>query len=317
MSRPFGSGAIGEGAIGADTASGSTVVRHIGDGTFGSGTYGGDGNTSIPAVDPPRLKIWAPPGTVDALAIDRSGDVINLSLLDGTLVRTQPGRLRVGVGNGTPGATIRFYLDGQQVDSGTLDSVGRLLARYLTVDGLDAGDHTVGVGYDSAVTTLTFTTLTSALPSEQDPLVVEPPAAPVNRWTLQSYYRNDQGLFDSYTLPRNPVTFEQVFGSLAVSSEPTTAGGRILSWEGAPVANEWTFTGHVFDQGEYEAMRYWGVRNRKVYLTTHFNERFRVAVNGIEFQRVRDAARPWHQTYTMHITLLPDPQLVVIGPRRL
>lgn len=262
--------------------------------------------TGVPAV----LGATANDGDLSTYQLDRSGDVLTLTVYNPVLA-SQPGLLAISIGNGTPGATVHVFVDGQEVLQAQLDSTGAVRSTYAPIDGLAAGQHDISASTDPTApdTGIVFTTVTDATSVAATQPAPPLPLGPARYWTFQDYYRNDYGLIDSYTLPRNPETVEQHYGAGAVSSAPTSQGGTIVSWEGEHVPPTWTITGRLFDASEHDAMVGWGQRNRRAYVTDHHGDRFLVVMNGIDTQRVRDPARRWHHQYTLSFTALEGPGL--------
>ena len=244
-------------------------------------------------------------GTVETFQIDRSGNVLSLTVLD-TVIR-QPGLLRAYLGNGVAGGTVYLFLDGIQSQTAILDDSGMRLNLRIAVSGLAAGAHTVSASATPVAPTtrlLAFSTLNGVI-TVSGPVAVTPPAvvAP-GRWVFQSYDRDEFGRVTSLVLPINPGSVVRQFGNININSEASVFGGTIASWEGAAQPTSWNWTGRLLTQEQYRAMAFWGRSTQRIYLTDHLGDRYLVKVSQYQTTRVRDIARPWHHTYTMTVAVL-------------
>lgn len=259
------------------------------------------------------LTLTAPAGSSQAYAIDRSDLVLTLTLLQTST--TSPGTLQASVGNGTPGGTVSFFLDGQVTAffTATLDDEGTQRYLYLPIKGLLVGTHTVRVSADAlpppagtqankdfTVSTSKDTAVVVPVTGTEPPIVDAP-----NRWVFQAYDFSDPMSVDTYILPVNPSRMARSFGNAPIIDEPTTVStGKIVSWEGAPKPPVWSFEGSVLTKVDYREMVRWGLTKQRFYITDHFGHRYLVKSVDFEVTRVRDLLRPFNHTYRMTVNVL-------------
>lgn len=274
-----------------------------------AGTVGtGFGIAGVPA----RVDVSAPAGEVYAPVIDRSGNVLQLSLPAGTSVARQPGQLYVTVSNGAANGNVYFFIDAATTffASGVLDSTGAL-GIYLPISDLTVGSHTMKAGQTTAPPTQPSVTFTVESAQPADPVVtpVVPPQPPgqvgVNKWVFQAYDFSDRNSVETYTFAVNPDSVKQGFGEFSVNTEATVvSNGQVIAWEGSQQPVEWTWSGRVLDEAQYRAMERWGTTRQRVYVTDHFLRRFLVKIERVRMSPVRDRTRPWHHTYEMTASVL-------------
>lgn len=261
-----------------------------------------------------RATLSAPAGATQAYVVDRSGNVLTISLTSDQV--NSPGTLTARVGNGVEGTgRAYFFYDGSPTHffEVALDETGAAYPVYLPVRLLAAGAHTVRVSPSTAppppgdLANKSFTVVSSRDTGVIVPVTgTEPPLpdAP-NRWVFQAYDFSNVSTVDTYVLPTNPKRMSRSFGGVVFTDEPTTvSNGNVITWEGAPKPPTWIFEGNVLSQADYRAMVHWGKTGQRFYVTDHFGHRYLVKVTEFKTQRVRDLNRPWHHTYTMTVSVL-------------
>lgn len=263
-------------------------------------------------------------GTV--LALDRAANVLTLAI---PIPRaTSPGVLRVDVGNGAPGGQAWFYLDAATVPfhGEFLDGAGAARNIQLPISGAALGQHTILVGSENNVRPAvvqhqeggqgsqvlqdinrkSFEVTRSEVGAVVLPAGVEPPMPnQPSRWVFQAYDFSSLASVDTYVLPLNPSSMRRGFGSENITDEPTTvSNGKVISWEGAPLPPQWTFTGNVLTKDAHRQMARWGRTGQRFYITDHFGHRYLVKVQEYKVTRVRDVHRPWNHSYEMTCSVL-------------
>lgn len=290
--------------------SGISVVGATGTLSLSAGTDARVSEAGIAiSATPASVVFTAMNGSVYALVVDRSGDIIQMTIAN-SVISNQPGILSVGVGNATPNALVYFYLNAQEnyITSARTDSSGSIAAVNVTVDGLSAGGHLLyaseAIDRTGVEASAAFTTLTAYVTPDPSGAPTVPPmisgGTTVKHWVFQSYAGSD-----SYIFAINPSSSRMSFGDINLTHEHTTANsGQVVSWEGAPRPTKWSFSGTVLTEAHYRAMESWCRRNERVYITDHFARRYLVRFEEFNFSPVRDVERKWHHTYEATVTVL-------------
>lgn len=268
------------------------------------------------AVSPPvvgaisALTVRAPAGTVDGVAVDRSGNVLTIVVVN-PVINSQPGVLTVSISNGTPMTPVYLFVDGAITPyaSTVLDDAGATRVA-VPINRMVSGTHTIkvsGTGTPDPTTAAnsgSFDVLTGAMvvvplpPPQIPPMPPAPPELPVNYWVFQAYDFSDLASVDTYTFEINPDKADQSFGEYAINSEPTTVNtGLVVSWEGAPVPNQWHWSGRVLNKEQYDAIVAWGLTGQRVWVTDHFHRRYLLKIASLSMTRVKDIDRQWHHKY--------------------
>jgi hypothetical protein len=271
-------------------------------------------NATFPVA---TIKLAAPQGDVTALVINRSGDVLQVTLPNGNVIERQPGTLYVSVANGPADANIYYFFDFSTsfFASGKLDAAGSA-AIYAPINGFTVGQHTVRANtVPSPPNSGATFTVQSAQPSDPvyTPLVPPPitTVVPVNHWVFQAYDFSSLSSVDTDTFQVNPDSVTQKFGDVQINAEATTvSNGQVITWEGSAQPPQWSWSGRVLNEEQYNALVTWGTTRQRVYLTDHFRRRFLVKVLSVEFDRVRDAQRQWHMKYQMTAAVLSGEGIV-------
>jgi hypothetical protein len=248
-------------------------------------------------------------GGVDAYSVDRSGNVIGLTLLD-TSVPNQPGTLRVTVGNGPAGGTAYFFLDGSTSSfySVGLDGTGSAVGVGLPINGLTMAAHVVRVGSGSSSPESTsaqnFAVL-EAPATDSTPTPAYPPAVTTGRWTFQAYNWVDPLAIPTYQFAMNPSKITESYGDVSLTSERTTAANGItVLWEGVVRPSQWSWSGRVFTKYDHDALVWWNAYNGRVWLTDEYGRSFLIKIESLDMKRKRNIDQAWDHEYTMVASVL-------------
>lgn len=232
-----------------------------------------------------------------------------LTVLD-TSVPVQPGTLNVQVGNGDPFGPAYFFLDSVATPfaSALLDRNGALAQVRLPITNLTVGTHrisasktTVNPGGGSTFEVLTAQPVFAALPAGQPPAA----ANTGNRWAFQAYDFSDLANVDTYVFTINPSTVSRSFGVITTTTQQVAStDGAVVTWEGAPVPQVWSWSGTVLEKADHDQLVRWSQTGQRVWLTDHFQRRYLVKMEGLTMTPVRDPQHPWHHEYQMSAVAL-------------
>ena len=155
--------------------------------------------------------------------------------------------------------------------------------------------------------TLNFTVLSGAVTSTA-PIPTYPPLVVTPKWVFQGANVDSQGNFPTYTFAHNPARQTEIFGEAALATEHTTGeDGKVVTWEGAPRAATWSFTGRTLTKYDHDALLYFFQLNGRIWLTDDIGRRFLIKILTYLPTRKRDRDREWHHEYVMTIAVLQGP----------
>lgn len=120
--------------------------------------------------------------------------------------------------------------------------------------------------------------------------------AAVNRWVFFSPVTNE-----TWTVPINPNKMDKIGPTKVVSYMTTTAiNGQVLSFEGAPVPTDWTFSGAILYEDHYRGLEHWTYEvPGRIQITDHFLRVHLVQLLDFDATPGQRASHPWYHTYTV------------------
>lgn len=133
----------------------------------------------------------------------------------------------------------------------------------------------------------------------------------VLRWQLI-----DPSTSDVYTFPRNPLSMTSPYPVKAVTASGTT-NGAILLTEGAPTAQQWSFSGPLLDKQNLLDLLDWTYsRRRRLLIQDHFARQISCYLTGLEVTPVRRTGYYYSHDYTINALALSvsAPTVANAGP---
>lgn len=119
----------------------------------------------------------------------------------------------------------------------------------------------------------------------------------VLRWQIYDPSDDDPDT-NTYVFPRNPAEMSSIYQDRTISTLPTTAG-KILLWEGARNAKQFTFGGPVLEKSHFDALRTWVYRRRRLVITDHFGRQITCVLTNIDLVPKRRLNVYYSHDYTV------------------
>lgn len=225
----------------------------------------------------------APPNGGGDILLEVTGDV-----------DTTPSWVTVNVTNGDPDGTADITVDDDTTValSVDLDESGQAIGVSVPLAALEAGEHVLRTGVASA----SFTVATGPVvyPDSRVSDAKPVPPSQVNRWALQD--PSPGGV--TYVFPLNPARMSSPHAARVFTTEHTTAAdGQPLTFEGSPVGVDWSFEGTVQTQDFYEALEAFLAAGRRLFCFDHLDRIWEISLESIDWEGMRDNARPWAHRY--------------------
>lgn len=217
-----------------------------------------------------------------------------------------PGLLDVDLGNGEPGDTVDFYLDG---DFGTLvleddfDDNGTIIGASVPVSERPAGDYVLNVRSGSYSVDLDFSVLNDpeSEPLEpQDPIedIEVPSTDDVLKWRIVDPAPISGQTFvfeinpEEMDSPRPEHTY-----TVAASTAPD---GQPITWQGMNKRADWTFGGWIINPEQLDDLADLCDLQRRVWVYDHLNRRVLVSLEQLDAVPNINAQRPYLHRFTLH-----------------
>ncbi len=119
----------------------------------------------------------------------------------------------------------------------------------------------------------------------------------IKRWVLRDPSDTNPAT-NTYTFIRNPREMTSLYQERAITSTPTTAG-RILLWEGARNAKQFTFSGPVLEKSLFDALQKWVYKRRRLILTDHYGREISCVLTNIDLVPKRRVGYYYSHEYTV------------------
>lgn len=83
-----------------------------------------------------------------------------------------------------------------------------------------------------------------------------------------------------------------------ITQQATVApGGKTLLFEGADSPQEFSFSGVILEEAQYNAFVEWWQKRRQIKLTDDLDREYWIYITSFEPTRVRARSHPWKHTY--------------------
>jgi len=222
-------------------------------------------------------------------------------------VPSTPFWLTVVVASAGRGVDLDFSIDGgDPLMTITTDDSGLALKTSVPLEALSAGTHTVTVVDTStgATGTASFEVLTDPEPApDAIPPSVQPDVPEVARWQVQDPSRGTK-----YTFPINPARMSSPHSARVFSTEHSTSPvGQPITFEGEPVAVEWTVEGSCLTQEFYDTLEAYQALECRIFVVDHLGRAWTVTFESLEWTQVRDARYEWAHTYRAKFLVFDGP----------
>ncbi len=103
----------------------------------------------------------------------------------------------------------------------------------------------------------------------------------VKRWVFRDPYDPNPET-NSYTLPRNPREMTGLYPELNVTATRTTAG-KMLLWEGATPAKQFSFSGPILDRAHFQKLYHWTYAHRnRIVIEDHFGRKITAVLTSFD-----------------------------------
>jgi hypothetical protein len=110
----------------------------------------------------------------------------------------------------------------------------------------------------------------------------------------------------TYTFPINPTTWTSPHAPKNVLVESTAAGNPVV-WQGATRSHQFTFSGYLDAQADYEALEEFRDLNHRHWLVDHRNRAWVVSIDAIDWSPKRVVGKPWAYNYTVRAQVYKGP----------
>ena len=230
----------------------------------------------------------------------------NLQVSVATSVVETPAWLDLSVSNATAESGLEFFIDGDLAYDVTSDDAGQAVGMSVPLTLLAAGTHDVQVR-DVATgrsTTVNFEVQLDPAPIPTVAPAAEPPTPRqvVNRWSFE------QPGGEVLTFPTNPARMSNPHAARVFNTEHTTSPhGQPLTFEGEPVAVEWSVEGTCLTQAFYEALERFQARAQRFYAVDHLDRVWVVTFEALDWTQLRDPRYPWGHTYRARLLIYAGP----------
>lgn len=227
-----------------------------------------------------------------------------------------PDTLTVAVQGGADNESIRFTWSPPVSDliPGTMsrpitlatissDAEGNIYIGSIPIPAAYSGDYVLtATGVSSnRIGTVTFSIPEDPLPDDDSTTESEPVAATTIKWLW------DDGRGHTWVMTNNPDRMTSVVLSKALTPERSTSGsGQHVIWQGATPAMDWSFSGVVMDEDDYDEFEFFYNLNRKFYITTHRNKIYVVTFKNLDMKPKRNGSNFWTFDYTASLFLFRE-----------
>lgn len=247
------------------------------------------------------------PGTLDWAL--RTFPPVAFSTGTGSTV-SLPATMTVSIANLPAGTTsVDFYWDATLLATVAVSASGVLLNQTIVLPVSDTvGPHILGASVDggaSFVAVFTVNVIQGSVVVPVDPIFpVVVAQSGVIKWVLD----DPLGSPSQYIFPINPNAMTSPFGSKNITARASTGpNGTKIAWEGAQGPTDWQWTGDLFSQQMYDALRAWVGKGNRVFLTDHLLRRWDVYLTEFTPIPKRSVLYPWRNTYTMKALVMAPP----------
>ncbi len=137
----------------------------------------------------------------------------------------------------------------------------------------------------------------------------------VRRWVIKDPYDTDPAT-NKWTFIRNPREMTSIYLDRPIVAQPTTAGNKILLWEGPKTAKEWSFSGPVLEKVLFDELRRWVYKRRRLVITDHYGRNISTVLKTIDLVPKRRVNIYYSHEYTVTglILAVSEPTATDLGP---
>jgi hypothetical protein len=124
----------------------------------------------------------------------------------------------------------------------------------------------------------------------------------VNRWTLVDPATDEEWEFplnpNQMTSPHPPKNHQIFARGIGNNSSSSNGISRVLAFRQQPY--EWSFSGAIRDEQQYQDFLTWTRKTGRLELTDHFLRTWQIRIDSVDLEEQRPTARRSHRfTYTV------------------
>lgn len=106
-----------------------------------------------------------------------------------------------------------------------------------------------------------------------------------------------------FVFPHNPKSCTSPVLDRPITAQGTVGGG-FSTWEGAPVAKQWSYAGRVESKAHYEALIAWHKRKNRFTVTDHFGRVMTVIPQVCDLVPATRRTNYWEHEYTITVLVV-------------
>lgn len=247
--------------------------------------------------------------------------VLSSATIDGGTVNYLPGTITINGGGFPPNVPVTISMSGGTIATVMSDAAGSIVPTDVRLMApLLAGTYSITGDAGSVHATGTLTVLNDPLPlAVTTPSDAAPSIPSGSHWRLQDPYTGT-GVLPDFTFITNPSEMGSPHAPQNFLVDKTTAGVPHI-WEGAARAYEWTFSGVLETQAEFDALSNYRKIGRRFFLRDHRNRIWTVTFTSLDVQPLRvypalmsgmhvsEVLRhaPWAHKYTVQALIYSGP----------
>jgi len=300
-------------------SSGAVSALDLFDPLFNQVPYSGAFNVQANTLYYIRAGAVTPSGVAEFILT--ATPVTSSATVDGGTVNYLPGTITVNGGGFPPNVPVTISMSGGAIATAMSDAAGSIVPTDVRLMApLLAGTYSITGDAGSVHATGTLTVLNDPLPlAVTTPSDAAPSIPSGSHWRLQDPYTGT-GVLPDFTFITNPSEMGSPHAPQNFLVDKTTAGVPHI-WEGAARAYEWTFSGVLETQAEFDALSNYRKIGRRFFLRDHRNRIWTVTFTSLDVQPLRvypalmsgmhvsEVLRhaPWAHKYTVQALIYSGP----------
>lgn len=124
----------------------------------------------------------------------------------------------------------------------------------------------------------------------------------LQKWTLHDLSE----VMEDYTFAINPNVMDGPALVVELELHGQAVDGSVRAFGKTP-PRDWSFSGVLHDQAQYEVLRDWVAMAGKTHLTDHMDRKWLVRLKNFQPTRAGSRKHPWRHTYEVQVTTYGGP----------